>query len=85
MVKGGVSAAGTVTLNNTAGPGGVTVALNSANTAVANPTVASITIPNGSKTGGFNITTGAVGVLTPVTISATAAGTTKTVVLKVTP
>jgi hypothetical protein len=81
-VQGGASVTGTATLTAPAPAGGALVTLSSANTAVATlPT--GITVPAGSTSATFTITTIAASASTPVTISATFGGTTRTTVLTV--
>lgn len=82
-VQGGTSATGTITLNAPAPAGGALVSLHSSNTAAA--TVPSgITIPAGSSSATFTVSTLATTASTPVTISATFGGTTQTATLTVT-
>ena len=84
-VIGGNMVSGTAKLECKAGPGPVTVSLASTNTAVANPTAASISVPVGVTSAPFQVATSPVAVTTKATISATANGSTKTPVLTVTP
>ncbi len=84
-VLGSNNATGTVTLAYPAAPGDITVNLTSGAPGVANPTVASITIPAGSQTGAFTISTSVVSALTAVSISATANGVTKSKTINVRP
>lgn len=70
----GQSGSGTVTLSGPAGAGGVIVKLSSSNAAVAAPP-ASVTVAQGSASATFSITTGAVSAVTPVTLTASGAGT----------
>ena len=56
-VVGPNAVTGTVTLECSAAPGAIVVTLSSSNTAVAAPSVSSITIPFGSTTGSFTVTT----------------------------
>ena len=82
-VIGGSPSTGTATLNGPAPAGGVVVTLQSNNTAVAR-VPASVTVPAGSTSATFTITTSAVGSSTQVTISGTYI-TTHTTALTVTP
>lgn len=84
-VVGGASVNGTVTLQAPAGPGSITVNLSSTAPSVANPTVSSITIPAGAKTGGFTVATHSVTVKSYATISATANGVTKSKKMTINP
>jgi hypothetical protein len=84
-VIGGNMVSGTAKLECKAGPGPVTVSLASTNAAVANPTVASISVPVGYTSAAFQVATTPVAVSAKATISATANGSTKTKVLTVTP
>lgn len=68
-VLGGSSSQGTVTISAPAGTGGVTVALSSSNTTVAS-VPSSVVVPAGNTSVSFSITTTAVGISTPVTITA---------------
>ena len=65
---GGASATGTVTLTANAGPGGLKVALSSNKAAATVP--ANVTVPSGSKTATFTVSTTGVGVATVATITA---------------
>lgn len=71
-VTGTTPSQGTVTLAGTAPPGGVTVNLSSNNSAVAS-VPKTVQVPAGANLATFTVTTFAVGVATPVTITATAA------------
>ena len=73
-VTGGTSSSGTVTLGGVAPAGGAVVGLSSSNFAVA-AVPATVTIPAGSATGTFTVTTSAVGAQTSSSISATYNGT----------
>ena len=73
-LNGGASSQGTVTLSAPAGTGGTVVTLSSSNTAAANVPV-SVTVPAGSVSANFAVTTNPVGASTSVTISATYATT----------
>jgi len=84
-VIGGSMVSGTAKLECKAGPGPVAVSLASTNGAVANPTVASISVPVGYTSAAFQVATTPVAVSSKATISATANGSTKTKVLTVTP
>ena len=84
-VVGPNSATGTVTLECTAAPGAIVVTLSSNNPAVAAPTASSITIPFGSKTGSFTVTTADVSAVSSAVIKATAGGVSKSVKLTVNP
>jgi probable HAF family extracellular repeat protein len=82
QVPGGSVTTGTVTLERPAAPGNISVSLTSANPAIASvPT--KITIPAGSSTGTFSITTTCVTVNTKVSIQAQANGISKIAVLGV--
>jgi hypothetical protein len=83
-VVGPNSVVGTVTLECTAAPSSITVALSSSNAAVAS-TPASLSIPAGSKTGTFTVTTADVSVVSSATIKALANGISRTVTLTVNP
>jgi protocatechuate 3,4-dioxygenase beta subunit len=83
-VVAGSPSTGTITLNGPAPAGGLTVALQSSNTASATvPASVSIAANVTSKT--FTVTTLSVSAITPVTISATAGGVTQSAILTVTP
>ncbi|HZT44099.1 MAG TPA: hypothetical protein VFA07_18185 [Chthonomonadaceae bacterium] len=84
-VAGGSNSTGTVVLEAPAAPGSITVTLSSNNTAVAYPTVNSITIVAGATKGTFTVKTNTVTADTYVTISATANGIKKSKVLTVYP
>jgi len=76
-VSGGQTSTGTVTSTRPAGAGGLTVALTSSNPAVANPTVSSVTIPQGQTTATFTVQSFAVDANASVTITGSlGAGTT---------
>lgn len=83
-VVGPDSVVGTVTLECPAAPGNITVALTSSSTAVAQ-TVPSITIPAGSSTGTFTVTTADVSAVSTANIKAMANGISRTVTLTVNP
>ena len=83
-VVGPNAVTGTVTLECPA-IGSVPVALSTSTLSVAKPTVASLTIPAGSTTATFTVTTADVSVLSYATIKAVAGGVTKTVRLTVNP
>ena len=59
-VTGGQSSVGTVTLDRPAPVGGLVVTLVSDNPALARPLVGTVTVPAGSRTATFNVTTSAV-------------------------
>ena len=82
-VTGGTTAQGTVTLNSPAPSGGTVVALSGDSSAAGVP--ASVTVPAGSASADFTITTTPVAASTPVTISAVYAGVAKTTTLTVNP
>jgi hypothetical protein len=84
-VVGPDSVTGTVTLECSAAPGAIVVTLSSNNPAVARPTVSSITIPFGSTTGSFTVTTADVSAVSTAVIKATAGGITKSRTLTVNP
>src|SRR5262249_27166042 len=67
-VNGGTSSTGTATLDNAAPSGGAVVALSSSLPLVATVPV-SVTIPQGSTSGTFNVSTSPVTTQTAVTIS----------------
>jgi hypothetical protein len=73
-----------VTLERAAGPGSITVTLKSSNTSVAT-VPSSVTIPAGTKSTTFTVTTNGVAATTTATITATANGTTKSVTLTINP
>jgi hypothetical protein len=81
-VLGGVSSQGTVTLSAAAPTGGAVVTLTSSNTAVAT-VPASISVPAGSTTGTFSVTTTSVSSATSVTITGTYAGSSRVASLTV--
>jgi len=83
-VAGSLTVQGTVTLASPAGPGAFTVALSS-NSRAARPTVPSITIPVGSQSGAFTVTTSAVTVATRATLTASANGQSQSAALTVRP
>lgn len=84
-VIGPGSVTGTVTLECAAPAGGIAVVLSSSATAVAWPNGSSLTIPAGSSSGTFPISTADVTVESYATIKATANGTSKSVKLTVKP
>jgi trimeric autotransporter adhesin len=84
-VRGGTTVSGTVTLECPAAPGAVAVSLTSSNSAVAQPTQPSITLPAGATTGTFSVRTTAVTSDTSVTIYAWVFGVRKGVTFTVTP
>lgn len=73
LVTGGTSTTGTVRLNWAAPPGGIVVNLSSSSSAVTVP--ASVTVPEGSITATFPITTAAVAAKTAVDITGSYNGT----------
>jgi LmbE family N-acetylglucosaminyl deacetylase len=73
-VIGGNGVTGTVALNGAAPAGGAVVTLTSSNTSAAT-VPASVTVPSGSLSAIFPVSTGGVGVSTPVTISGSYNGT----------
>jgi|GEM_PF-3838006 len=81
---GGSSVTGTVSLNGPAPSNGVIVSLTSSNTNAA-VVPSSITIPSGQNSAGFTVTTKPVSSSTPVTITASYGGESKTAVLTVAP
>jgi beta-propeller repeat-containing protein len=83
-VAGGNPAQGVVTLSSAAPAGGAVVGLSSDSAAVA-AVPASVTVAPGATNAVFNISTTAVSASTPVTISASYAGTTRSATLSVTP
>jgi len=83
-VTGGNTSTGTVSVSSAAPSGGIQIALSSGNTAVA-AVPATVTIPAGSTTAGFSVTTNTVSSNTNVTISAAYQGTTLTEQLAVQP
>jgi hypothetical protein len=72
-VVGGNNSTGTVTIQNSAPTGGVVVNLSSNNAAATVP--ANVTVPAGSTTATFTVTTSGVSSLTSATITATGNGT----------
>lgn len=86
-VVGGNNVTGTVVLDLPvpASIGNVVVSLKSSNTAIANPTVASLTFTTGQDTKSFTIRTSRVSVASFANITAKGPGSSKTVKLKVTP
>src|SRR5581483_1432082 len=83
-VGGGLSSTGTVLLASVAPAGGVVVPVSSANTGVAQVPV-SVTVPAGSSSVNFTITTSSVAATTPVVITANISGQNRTATLTVTP
>ena len=83
-VVGGGSSTATVTLTQVAPTGGAVVNLTSSNTAVAT-VPATITVPSGSRSGTFNVTTTTVSAQTAVTVTAAYGGGNKTATLTVNP
>ncbi len=82
-VVGGSSTQGTVTLSGAAPSGGVAVSLSDNSAATGVP--ASVTVPAGSSSAAFEITTSTVDSSTSVGISAVYGGVTRTAALTVTP
>src|SRR5437667_2232366 len=83
-VVGGTTSTGTVTLTTAAPTGGAIVTLSSTNATVAS-VPASVTVAAGAISANFTISTTAVTVATPVTISGTFGGASRTAVLTVNP
>jgi len=81
-IKGGSSVTGTVTLSAAAPSGGFAVALSSSNAGAA-PVPASVTVPAGSTTVSFTVATNRVAADANVTLTASAAGVTRTAALTV--
>ena len=81
-IQGGNPGTGTVTLTANAGAGGLVVTLSSSNSAAVVPP--SVTVPAGTKTASFTITTKTVSAVTKPTITATLI-VNKTTVLTVNP
>ena len=82
-VTGGASSQGTVTLSGAAPSGGIVVTLSDNASATSEP--GSVTVPAGSTSATFTISTGTVGTSTVSTISAVYGGVTKTAALTVSP
>jgi hypothetical protein len=83
-VSGGNSTQGRVTSTALAPAGGIVISLSSSNTAVAT-VPASVTIPQGATVATFTITTRAISATTPVTITGSHSGNTRSATLTVTP
>ena len=83
-VNGGSSSMGTVTLSGPAPAGGAAVTLTSSSTSTAT-VPASVTVAAGASSATFTVSTSAVTTSTPVIISASYTGTTKTASLTVAP
>ena len=81
-VTGGNSSTGTVTLTSAAPAGGASVALSSSNTAAAT-VPASVTVPAGSTSATFTVSTSSVSSNTSSTISASYGGVSRTAILAV--
>jgi hypothetical protein len=81
-VAGGNSSTGTVTLTSAAPTGGASVALSSSNTAAAT-VPASVTVPAGSTSATFTVSTSSVSSNTSSTVSASYGGVTQTATLTV--
>jgi hypothetical protein len=83
-VVGGSTAQGTITLTGGAPSGGAVVTLSSANTSVVS-VPASVTVAAGASSATFGVNTSPVTANTPVTITATYGGLSRTTTLTVTP
>jgi hypothetical protein len=83
-VTGGTAAQGTVTLTAAAPVGGFPVTLSSSNPATAS-VPGSVSVAEGATSAGFSVTTSAVTVSTPVTLTASAGEITRSATLTVTP
>jgi hypothetical protein len=83
-VQGGSAAQGIISLSSSAPAAGATVSLSSSNPGVAT-VPGSVTVSAGSSSATFAVSTGAVGTSTPLTISGTYNGATRTASLTVTP
>lgn len=83
VVGGGINVTGTVTLERSAAPGNIVVSLTTSNSAVAAPTVTSITILAGARNKSFAVRTADVSSATKVVITATANGVSKSATLTV--
>ena len=83
-VTGGSTSQGLITLSGSAPPGGAVVSLSSQNPGAAS-VPANVVVPAGGTTITFSVSTTVVGASTPVGISATYGGTTRTAILTVTP
>ena len=81
-VSGGSPSQGTVTLSGAAPAGGAAVTVSSGGSAASVPTT--VTVPAGATTASFAITTSSVTSSTPVTITASFGGATRTATLTVT-
>lgn len=84
-VTGPESSTGTVTLECPAAPGDIVVGLTSGSPSIAKPAVASLTIPAGSTTGTFTLTTADVATVSSASIRATANNQARSAVLTVNP
>lgn len=84
-VTGPESATGTVTLECPAAPGDIVVGLTSGSPSIAKPAVTSLTIPAGSTTGTFTITTADVAAVSSASIRANANNLARSAVLTVNP
>jgi hypothetical protein len=82
-IQGGTDVTGEVGLSGRAPAGGLVIQLSSSNPAVAHPSQASVTVPEGATTRGFTVTTVPVGQSTTVTIAAFADGVSKSALLNV--
>jgi len=83
-ITSGQSGTGTVTLTAAAGTGGATVSLSSSNTAAAG-VPSSVTIPQGSTSSTFTVSTGSVSTSTPATLTASYSGVNQTASVTVNP
>jgi len=81
---GGAASQGTATLTAGAPSGGALVSLSSANPSVA-AVPATVMVPQGASSAPFNVTSASVAVSTPVTITGTWGGTTRTTTITVDP
>jgi hypothetical protein len=83
-IVSGQSGSGTISLTEAAVGGGAMVMLSSSNSSAASvPT--SVTVPSGATSANFLVTTGSVSIATPVTLTASYAGVSKTFALTVNP
>lgn len=83
-LTGGAPATGTVTLDRPAPAGGAVVSLSSSSPGAASPS-SSVTVPAGATSAGFTVTTSPVGAATPVTLTASYRGLSRTAGLTVEP
>jgi len=84
-IRSAQTSTGTVRLEAVAPPGGVVVTLATQNAAVASPTVASITIPEGALTGTYTVLAATVAAASSTRITASANTTTKFARINVNP